>query len=89
MFGAAAEREDDTFEVWPENWPSHQVFVALSTQWQVTDGMFGSRYRGIHYPSVETVMWAHQIRARDRRAVFDDVRVMEATALNTLNKAGE
>lgn len=89
VYGTAAEAEDDAFEVWPENWPSVQVFAALATQWQIAGGLLGSRVLGLHYPSIQTVMWAHQIRACDRRAMFDDMRVMEAAALNVMNKVQE
>jgi len=45
---------DNLFEVWPENWPAVNLWLACSTQWQYA-GMNGVRV-GLSYPGVDTVL---------------------------------
>ena len=86
-YGADAAPEEADFEVWEENWVSWEVFRALQTQWIVRQGLMSGAFQGINYASIQPVMWAYGVK--DRRAVFDDVRLMEMAALEVFNGPGE
>lgn len=59
------------------------VMTAMYTQWRV--GMSGPI--GLDYSALPAVLRLCEIPAKDRGAVFDDIRVMEAEALNTMHEA--
>lgn len=74
---------DDTVDVWPENWPVVQFFEAISAgAWQ-----FGSNGPiGIRPEALREVRLSMGVGAQQWRAMFPDVRVMEAEALDTMNR---
>lgn len=74
---ACIEREEETFAVWPENWPAVETFCALTTQWRYA-GSAGSRV-GLDYAAIPPVaaMLGHEVG----RDLFDRLRLMESTAL--------
>lgn len=78
--------EDDGCEVWPENWQSVTLFLALSTQWNVSSA--GSAL-GINYVSIESIMRIFSIKKKKRMAMFDDIRLMEIAALGVLREKAE
>jgi hypothetical protein len=88
VLGISPEKTDDTeessdeslFEVWEENWDAVQVFVRLTTQWNFA-GM--GAHIGLNYQSVDFVFALLDIK--NRKEVFDDLRVMELAALAELN----
>lgn len=67
-------------EIWPENWQAVMVFEALSTQWNL--GMGGPI--GLRYESLPTVLRAYGVSAADRPAVFQQVRLLERSALEAM-----
>ncbi len=84
MRAAGFEPEDyetDPVDVWPENWPAWDLFCMVSTQWR-TGGM-GS-YIGLDYGPLFVVMDRRGIKDDDWIAVFSDIRVIEAEALDTI-----
>lgn len=72
---ASTERRDD-LTVWHENWPAVELFLSCSTQWRLAP-MGG--LLGLDYTALASVMWMR--RERDRRALLDDVRLIERGAL--------
>lgn len=70
-------------EVWPENAPALEVFLAMQTQWE-RNGMTG-RYTGLRYASLPVVMRFSRIAKADRARVFDDIRIMEIAVLEQMN----
>lgn len=67
-------------EVWPENWPSFQLFAKLDTQWNVGgNGLVGLRYEVI-YPLLDRVSKDDD----EWESLFSDIRHMERIALNTV-----
>lgn len=78
--------EDDDCEVWQENWQSVTLFLALSTQWNVSPA--GSAL-GINYVSIESIMRIFSIKKKKRVAMFDDIRLMELAALGVLREKAE
>lgn len=75
-FGEAAVE----FEVWPENWPALELFAAVSTQWRV--GMAGAT--GLDYAGVLAAMEFYGVKPEERRARFEDLRIMERAALEAM-----
>ena len=71
------EASGEDVKVWPDNVPTLNVFVAMSTQWRVgNNGAIGLDYAAL--PVVEDRVG---IKPDDRRAVFDGLRAMEEAAL--------
>lgn len=71
------------FEVLPENWNSVCAFLACETQWRVAAGLAGLIWLGLDYSSVDVAFK----RLGYGDAVFADVQVMEAAALETFSEA--
>lgn len=73
--------EGDPVEVWPEMWPAVELFCRLGTQWHVSPagGATGLRYEAL-YPLLDR----HCADPDDWQQLFDDVRVMERAALDTM-----
>lgn len=74
------ERPDIGIEVWPENWRTVEVFIAMGTQWNV--GMSGAI--GLRYEALPTVLDAIGVAAADHADVFTGLRVMERAALEAM-----
>ena len=77
--------EDETFTVWPENWPVIRLFTAVQTQWR-TSGMGGAT--GLDYPAVFATM-DRLLRGETQErkdALFADLQVMERAALEEMAK---
>ena len=79
-------REEERFEVWPENWPVVALFLDCIGQWRVAGGFAGMRYIGLDYSAVEAVMRLREVARADRGELFAGLRVMEAAALKALNR---
>jgi hypothetical protein len=94
MLGAElvdAEDEGDSesdsggdYSVLPENWESVQVFLALSLCWRV-DG-FNGIYLGLDRPGIESTLRLLSILPERHREIFEDLRIMENSALELLNR---
>lgn len=76
------EDEGARYEVWPENWETVQAFLALSTQWRVN--AFTGKFLGLIYSSVESTL--RMMKIDNTPEVFHGLRVMEAAALEALNR---
>jgi hypothetical protein len=75
-----AELGDEDVNVFPECWPAVLVFAALRTQWRMG---FASA-TGLDYAAIPVVMDFYGVEAGARRQMFDDIRVMEVAALETI-----
>jgi hypothetical protein len=75
-------KEKAEVDVYPENWPAVEVFSSVMTQWRI--GMSGPT--GLDYAVLPGVMEMIGIGRKDRRDVFDGVRVMESEALKVLSE---
>ena len=67
-------------EVWPDNAPAVNLFIAMGTQWRV--GMGGAT--GLDYNSLPGVMRLIGIGPGDRKEAFEDLRVLEGVALELM-----
>lgn len=67
------------FEIWEENWGTLEMFLRCETQWRTTaNGFLGFDY--------VAVAWVFRLYAvKDRRAMLEDLQIMEAAAITTLN----
>lgn len=75
----AASFEPQAFEVWVDNWPSFELFVAMGTQWQV--GMGGAT--GLRYEALPVLAGAMGLRlGRKRMAALQE---MERAALKVMS----
>jgi hypothetical protein len=69
--------------VWDENWDSVSMFLRMQTQWTVS--MAG--YTGLRYEVLVCSGGLFDLYdVEDRRAMLDDIQVMEIAALNELHK---
>ena len=78
---APEDYEDDAVEVWPENWHVWALFCRVSTQWR-TGGMGG--YIGLDYTPIFKVMDMDGLTGQDWQNAFDDLRAIEAAALEQI-----
>lgn len=67
-------------EIWPDNLEAFNLFVAMQTQWRI--GMNGAT--GIDYSALPTVMDLYPVPQERRRALFEDIRLMEREALKVM-----
>lgn len=73
--------EESECLIWPQNWKTVQLFIALQTQWRT--GMGG--VTGLDYAALPTVARGEKIRLTPGR--IRGVRVMESEALRVLGEA--
>lgn len=73
------EQPPEDFEVLEENWPAVQMFLRLQTQWRTTmNGLLG-----LDYGAVAWILRLYEVE--DPRALLEDLQVMEAAALLSIN----
>jgi hypothetical protein len=86
MWGLTVEEASGPpVEVFPDNWQTVNVFLAMDTQWREgKDGPVGLDYGvllGKH-----GVMALCGVRRGDRKDVFSGIQIMEAAALDYMNQ---
>tara|TARA_R100001443_G_scaffold41242_1_gene54688 strand:+ start:661 stop:975 length:315 start_codon:yes stop_codon:yes gene_type:complete len=69
------------FEVLEENWPAVELFLRVQTCWQV--GGLGT-ITGLCYQDVISVAKLYSVA--DLPAVFEDLQILEVTAMAEMNK---
>jgi hypothetical protein len=72
-----------TVEVWPENWQTVDLFIAIATQWRI--GMGGPK--GLDYNVLFRMIDNLGLPSNDWKVAFDDIRVMESAALESMRQA--
>ncbi len=75
---------DEDFAVWPENWQTVRIFLSLSRCWR-QDGMSG-QFFGIPRADIESTLTMWNVRRTQKRAILDNLVVMEGAALEVLNR---
>ncbi len=65
--------------MWEENWPVLDMFLRCQTQWRTTmNGLLGLDY--------QAVAWLLRLyEVEDPRSLLEDLQVMEAASLVTIN----
>lgn len=80
-FSLASFLGADTAEVWPECWPTFEVFARVQTQWRVgPGGPIGLDYAAV-YPLLDRL---HPDAPDEWARTLDDIRDMEAEALDEM-----
>ena len=82
-FGLTDDDYDDSFEVWPENWPSWQLFVEMSGQWRRD----WERIRALDYTPLFMRMERLRLPDAEWESMFADIRLIERTVLEVVNEA--
>ena len=79
-FGLALpEQPSADFEVWEENWLVVEMFLRAQTQWRTTmNGVLG-----LDYGALAWLFMMYEVE--DQRALLEDLQVMEAAAMVTIN----
>ena len=73
------ELPPEDFEVLEENWPVVEMFLRVQTQWRTTmNGLLG-----LDYGAVAWLLRLYEVE--DPRALLEDLQVMEAAALLSIN----
>jgi hypothetical protein len=73
------EQPREDFEVWEENWPVVEMFLRVQTQWRTTmNGVLG-----LDYGALAWLFMMYEVK--DQRALLEDLQVMEAAAMVTIN----
>jgi hypothetical protein len=73
------EQPSENFEVWEENWPVIEMFMRVQTQWRTTmNGVLG-----LDYGAVAWMFMMYEVQ--DQRALLEDLQIMEAAAMLTIN----
>ncbi len=72
-------------EVWPCHWQAVTLFIQLGTQWRV--GVNG--YTGLDYTALFALCERKGISGDAFDELFDDIRTLEATALNEIHKPSQ
>ena len=78
--GLSVEDYAEEAEVWPENLQTFELFSLMRTQWDA--GMGGPT--GLKYPVLFELMDRRGIACDDWWQMLDDVRAMEAAALEAM-----
>lgn len=73
----------DAFPIWPENWPTFEVFWRVKHQWNIVAGFGGVFYQGLNYPAIESAL--RLLKIEDTAEIFDGLQVMELAAKQVLN----
>jgi len=84
VFGLALPEQPrtDDFEVWEENWPAMVMFMRCQTQWRTTM----SGVLGLDYAAVAWLFMMYEVE--DQRSLLEDLQVIEAAAMATINSRG-
>ncbi|QDP47271.1 MAG: hypothetical protein Unbinned4294contig1002_43 [Prokaryotic dsDNA virus sp.] len=82
MFGLEMpdKKRVSDFEVVPSAWPAVLLFLTLQTQWRV--GSAG--IVGLDYNAVRWVFELYEVA--EPRKMLDDLQIIEATVVETLNE---
>jgi ABC-type thiamine transport system substrate-binding protein len=81
VFGLALPEleTDDNCEIWEENWSVVEMFLRVQTQWRTTmNGVLG-----LDYGAVAWILRLYEVE--NQRSMLEDLQVMEAAAMATLN----
>lgn len=82
-----ASADVQVLELFEDNWPAVECFQAMGTQWR-TRGMDGA-LQGLDYNALPVVMRLCAIAVKDRKTVFEDIRIMEIETLRIVKERQE
>ncbi|MCY1253019.1 hypothetical protein D9M68_123140 [compost metagenome] len=79
-----ARGSGDDCPVHVDNWEALQLFLTLQTQWRQVAGMTDCLRTGLDYAAIEPVLRLRGVKRKRQAALFADLRVLEAAALEEL-----
>ena len=88
MFKLAAKPQkqaDAVCQVWPENWPALQCWLACHRQWRTTFTGLRLLHVGLDYAAVGAWLRDQPYSKKQRQAIWQKLGVMENAALTILN----
>ncbi|MGL4831387.1 MAG: DUF1799 domain-containing protein [Propionibacteriaceae bacterium] len=73
------DAKPEHYEVWPEAWPAVDLFLKVQTQWRGgASGIIGLDYTAVR--------WLMELYALDdQRTMLEDLQVIEARVIETVN----
>jgi len=81
----AGEEPDELFEVWPENERALELFISLTSQWEIAVGMGPVTYVRIPAESIEAALRLRGVKPNERRGLFEQLLIMQAPARRVFN----
>jgi Phage related hypothetical protein (DUF1799). len=82
LWGLTEDEATPQADVWAENLSAVNCFIAMSTQWRV--GLAGAT--GLDYGALPAVLRMNGTPRSEWSEIFDSIRVLEETALQTMRK---
>lgn len=84
---SAGPQKSEAFEVWSEDWPTLEAFLLLGRCWTWAFPALGVPVRvGIPAQEIESTLRLLQVKRRNRRQMFSDIRAMEQAAVEVFDK---
>lgn len=80
----ARQVKPEPVEIWAEHAEAFDVFCACSSQWRIVAGMAGFFHQGVEATALAATM--DMLGVADRRRCLQQVRQIEAGALEILNR---
>jgi hypothetical protein len=80
------ESDSRSFQVWPENWRTLELFIACRRQWSY--GAMGG-VRGLSASGVESVMRMNRVPIKEQWTIFTDLMAMADEALPVMNQKND
>lgn len=80
------QTEPEKTEIWAEHIEAFELFAACSSQWRIVAGMSGVFYQGLDAAALAATMDMLGIEQGHRRERLQQVRQIEAGALELLNQ---
>ncbi|MCB5187386.1 DUF1799 domain-containing protein [Methylobacillus caricis] len=71
-------------EIWPENLPTVEVFLAMEKQWRMLVLPTSIRYMGLRYEALPIVLQGLELEMS--KVLFSGLQIMEREALDVLNE---
>lgn len=81
-FDIGAQLFGNAVEVWPDNWPTVELFMRLRTQWRASFGGF----TGLDYAAVYPLIDRLNLSPDEWIETLDDLRAMESAALDQMHE---
>lgn len=75
-------QQQQELEIWPENWQALTVFRDMATSWVIVMGAV----TGLRWETLPVFLSINQVPRKAWRDLADCLRVMEAEALQVLNR---
>ncbi len=76
------KKEQQTFEVFQENWLAVTIFIDIQTQWRIDQGVI----YGLDYNAIKWIFELKKEQIKKPLEILADLQVLEAKIVETFNK---